>query len=297
MNVRRLRRDSTAVCLALVSLAAVGCSREEAPAPPVATPTVNLSRPNAPLGSPVDVTYRFAVASDVRFNEDYRVMVHVVDVDEEMMWTDDHQPPVPTSQWKAGETVEYTRTIFVPIYPYVGEASIVVGLYSTKSDERLPLAGEDVGQRSYRVTRLQLLPQTENVFTVFKDGWHAAEVAQDNASVEWQWTKKDATLAFKNPKKDSVFYLDVDNPAGVLNEPQQVQVLIGNDTIDQFTLRPQEQQLRKIKLSAAQLGSTEMAELRIAVDKTFIPALVTAANSKDSRELGIRVFHAFVDSR
>ena len=41
-------------------------------------------------------------------------MVHVVDTDEELMWTDDHHPPTPTSQWKPGQTIEYTRTVFVP---------------------------------------------------------------------------------------------------------------------------------------------------------------------------------------
>jgi hypothetical protein len=28
-----------------------------------------------------------------------------------------------------------------------------------------------------------------------------------------------------------------------------------------------------------------------------VPALVTGSNSKDPRELGVRVFHAFVDAR
>jgi hypothetical protein len=37
-----------------------------------------------------------------------------------------------------------------------------------------------------------------------------------------------------------------------------------------------------------------MIELTISVDKTFVPALVDGANSKDGRELGIRVFHAFI---
>jgi hypothetical protein len=55
--------------------------------------------------------------------------------------------------------------------------------------------------------------------------------------------------------------------------------------------------LRKIKLSAAQIGTAEMAELHIAVDRTFFPAQVAGANSKDPRELGVRVFHAFVDPR
>src|SRR3984893_6452140 len=182
-----------------------GCRSKQPDVPPVATPAVTLARPRAPLGSPVDVTYRFVVANDAHFDQDYRVMVHVVDADEEMIFTLDHNPPVPTSQWKPGQTVEYTRTVFIPIYPYVGEASIQVGLYSTVNQKRLPLSGEDVGQRAYKVARIQLQPQTENVFTVFKEGWHPAEVAEHNATVEWQWTKKAATVTFKNPRKDSVF--------------------------------------------------------------------------------------------
>ena len=78
-------------------------------------------------------------------------MVHVVDSDDEMMWTDDHNPPMPTSQWKPGQTIEYTHTIFIPVYPYVGEASIQLGLYSIANQKRLPLAGDDAGQRAYRV--------------------------------------------------------------------------------------------------------------------------------------------------
>ena len=143
-------------------------------------------------------------------------MVHVVDADEELIFAFDHNPPMPTTQWKPGQTVEYTKTVFVPIYPYVGEATIQIGLHSTTTQKRLPLAGEDAGQHAYKVAKLQLQPQTENVFTVFKDGWHPGEVAEHNATVEWQWTKKDATLSFKNPKKDCVFYLDVDNPGSVL---------------------------------------------------------------------------------
>src|SRR5262249_20312131 len=194
-------------------------------------------------------------------------------------------------------TVEYTRTVFVPVYPYVGEATIQLGLYSTLPQKRLPLDGEDVGQRAYKVARIQLLPQSENVYTVFKDGSHPTEVAEHNASVEWQWTKKEATLAFKNPKKDSIFYLDADNPGGVFLENQQVQVTLGGQLMDQFTIGPKQQVLRKVPLTASQLGPGEMVELQIAVDKTFVPALMPAANNKDPRELGIRVFHAFIQPR
>ena len=151
------------------------------------------------------------------------------------------------------------------------------------------------GSARTRSARLQLQPQSENIFTVFKDGWHPAEVAEHNASVEWQWTKKQATLAFKNPKKDATFYLDVDNPGGVFNETQQVTVTLGGTVLDQFDVTPKEPQvLRRIPIKAAQIGAAEMAELQVTVDKTFVPVQITGGASKDPRELGVRVFHAFI---
>ena len=296
-----LRPQARTVALALAAVAVVtsstfACRKKDAPTPPVATPSVTLSHDKAPLGSPVDIHYKFVVANDAKFTEDYRVMVHVVDADEELIFAFDHNPPVPTTQWKPGQTVEYTNTVFIPVYPYVGEATIQIGLHSTATQKRLPLAGDDAGQRAYKVARIQLQPQTENVFTVFKDGWHPAEVAEHNSTFEWQWTKKDATLSFKNPKKDCLFYLDVDNPGSVFNEPQQVQVKLGGQTLDQFTLEPKKPQLRKIPLTAAQLGAADVAELVISVDKTYVPAVLNTG-SKDPRELGVRVFHAFVDPR
>jgi hypothetical protein len=296
--IQRTPRSAVALGLAALVLASSlsACRKKEAAAPPVATPSVTPSHDKTPLGSPIDITYKFVVASDAKFTEDLRVMVHVVDADEELIFAFDHNPPVPTTQWKPGETVEYTKTVFVPIYPYVGEATIQVGLHSTTTQKRVTLAGDDAGQRAYKVAKLQLQPQTENVFTVFKEGWHPGEIAEHNASVEWQWTKKDATLSFKNPKKDSLFYLDVDNPGSVFNEAQQVKVTLGGEAVDEFTLLPRQPQLRKVALKAAQLGTGDMAELVISVDKTYVPA-VLVPGSNDPRELGIRVFHAYVDPR
>lgn len=285
---------SSIVVAGLVASVA-GCRRKEAQTPPVATPSVHLSHDKAPLGSPIDITYSFVVAPDAHFDQDYRVMMHVVDADDELMWTDDHTPPTPTTQWKPGQTIEYTRTVFIPVYPYVGEASLQIGLYSTTNQQRLTLNGTDAGQKAYRVAKIQLQPQTENVFTVFKDGWNPTEVAEHNASVEWQWTKRESTIAFKNPKKDCLFYLDVDQPGGIFNDTQHVTVTVNGTTADEFDLMPKAPQLRKIRLKADQLGTDEMSELHILVDKTFVPAQISGGTSKDPRELGIRVFHAFIE--
>jgi len=282
--------------LAVLTIAgASSCRRSETPVPGVATPSLALPRDKVALGSPIDIMYKFVVAPDAPpFKEAYRVFVGVVDSDGQLMWADDHDPEIPTTAWKPNQTITYARTVFVPIYPYVGEAEIHMGLYSLQTQKRVPLIGDDVGKRAYKVARLQLQPQTENVFTQFKEGWHPAEVAEHNALVEWQWTKKAATLAFKNPKKDAIFYLDLDNPGGVFNEPQQVRITVGDRVVDEFTLTPKRQVLKKIPITAAQFGADDVVELRIDVDKTFVPALLPASTSKDPRELGVRVFHAFV---
>ena len=244
-------------CLLLVALA--GCSKTAPQEPPVATAKVTFHHTRVPLGSPVDVTYRFVVSPQARIDGDYTVFVHFLEGgSREMMWTDDHVPPIPTSQWKPGQTIEYTRTLFVPVYPYVGEATVEVGLYRDK--KRLTLsAGTDRGRQSYEMLKFELLPQTENIFLIYKDGWHQAEVAQGNPLVEWQWTKKEATIAFRNPKRNVLFYLQVGAPPSAFPEPQTVSIRLGDQVIDTFT--PRTETLRRIPLTAAQLGSGEMTEL------------------------------------
>lgn len=293
---RRCIALGAAALLAGLLTSAVACRRSAPKTPPMATPSVKLSHDKAPLGSPLDITYRFEVASDARFDQDYVAFVHVLDVDNELMWNDDHVPPVPSSQWKPGQVVEYTRTIFVPIYPYVGEATIQLGLYSPTTQKRITLAGEDSGQRGYKVGRLTLLPQTENIFTSFDTGWNTPEVADRNAMIQWQWTKKEATLKFRNPKKNAVFYLDADQPEAALPDPQQVRVSVAGEPLDAFALPPNQRVFRKIALKAAQLGTGDLTEIRITVDKTFTPS-ERDPKSKDTRELGIRVYHVFVDAR
>jgi hypothetical protein len=223
------------------------------------------------------------------------VFVHFLDADDELMWTDDHDPPTPTAEWKPGQSVEYTRTMFVPSYPYVGPAKIVTGLYAVDSNDRLKLTNEDRGDRSYKVVDFELLPQTENIFVIFKDGWHPAEVVADGPSrTEWQWTKKDATLAFRNPRRDVVLFLQADNPAQSPNAATQLTVQMGDQVIASVPLSATASPVLKFPVTAAQLGAGEMVELRFAVDKTFVPALEPGAQTSDPRELGARVFHAFV---
>src|SRR5581483_7050465 len=297
MNKTNFRRAAIMAALVCSVAGAAACRRKQQDPPPIATPAFSISRTRVPLGSPVEVTYKFTVANDApKITENYRVFVHFLDSDKERMWTDDHDPPIPTTQWKPGQVIEYTKTMFVPVYPYMGPTTVLMGLYSQASNSRLPLAGENNGQRAYTVGKIELLPQTENVFVMFKDGWHPAETPPDNAAVEWQWTKKEATLSVRNPKKDVIFYLHLD-AAGLIQEPQQVTVTLGDQTIDSFTIQPKQELIRKPTITAAQLGNADVVDLKISVDKTYVPAVVTNGASRDPRELGVRVFHAYIQPK
>jgi len=283
----------TAAVLAVLAVSLAACGPAEDTTPPVGTLQVSLSRSKVALGSPVEVTYKFTVAQNAPNLGARRVFVHFLDADEELMWTDDHDPPTPPAEWKPGQTIEYTRTMFVPSYPYVGAAQVVAGLYSEK--DRLKLSNEDRGDRSYKVVDFELLPQTENIFVIFKDGWHPAEVVAEGAGrTEWQWTKKEATLAFRNPKRDVTLFLQVDNPATLPTAATTLTINVGDQLLTTVPLSAAESPVRKLAITAAQLGAGDMVELRFIADKTFVPALEPAMKSGDPRELGVRVFHAFV---
>ena len=292
------RRDSLILRASVATLlvaAALGCGGGADTAPAVGSVKVALSRPRVALGSPVEITYTFTLANDAPPLGNRKVFVHFLDANDEMMWTDDHDPPTPTTEWKAGQTIEYTRTMFVGRYPYVGAAKIVAGLYSPDTNERVKFQGDDRGDRSYKVADFELLPQTENIFLIFKDGWHQTEVvAEGSQRSEWQWTKKEATVAFRNPKRDVTLYLQADNPASGASAAQQMEVRIGDQVLGVAPLSSGPTVVRKIPISADQFGTADMVELRFVVDKTFVPALEPGGSTGDTRELGARVFHAFV---
>lgn len=280
----------------LVAGVAAACSRANDDAPPVATPSLTLSRPAAAIGSPMEMTYRFAVAPDApALAEDYWVFVHFIDTNGELMWTDDHQPPTPVRQWKPGSTVEYQRAMFVPKFPYVGETHVEIGLFSPATGARLPMAGNTEGQRSYRVATFDMRLQTDNVFVVFRDGWYEAEFGPEGSGLEWQWSKKEATLSFPNPRRDVRFYLQADQPAAAaLAQPQRVELRIAGTVVDSFAAGPDSSGIRRIEIPAGRLGTADTVDMSISVDETFVPAEVLSLKSADPRELGVRVFRAFV---
>jgi hypothetical protein len=282
----RLSISALVICLALA-----GCSGKRENEPAVATPSLSLGKDKVPIESAVTLTYKFVVAPNASFDKDYWVFVHVLDPEGEQMWTEDHQPPKPTSQWKPGETIEYKRTIFVPNYPYIGEAQVRLGLYDPPSGRRLVLNAPEVSRREYLIAKFQIQPSSENIFQIYGDGWHPAEVDAKNPQSEWKWTTKTANLSFRNPKKDSTLYLQYDSRVDLFTPPQQVRLQIGGQTVGEFSAEAKLPTIKVFPLTAAQLGTGDMVNLVIDVDKTFKPG------GTDPRELGIRIFHVYVEPK
>ena len=176
---------------------------------------------------------------------------------------------------------------------YLGQANIAVGLYSRDSGERFQLSGaEDMGLRSYRVAIRHAGQDRQAVRRVFERVVQP-EGTPDPGGSEWRWSKKVGTLSFRNPKRDVLLFLDADEPLQ-LPEPRSAEVHLGSVVIDSFPLTANHRELRRVNIAASQLGHDDTVEVTIAVDRTFVPKALPLLASPDSRELGIRVFHAYV---
>ena len=120
-----------------------------------------------------------------------------------------------------------------------------------------------------RQARSSCCPRSDNVFIQFKDGWHNAEVAAENAQVEWQWTKKIATLASATRAGR-----DILPPFRRPSRPvpgQTVTVSIGGQVLDTSALTTNEEVIRRVPIAATQFGDAENVDLTIEVNQAFVP--------------------------
>ena len=277
------------------SLLLLGVAACSTPAPKVAAVSLVLNRSTVPLGGPLELTIRFDVSPILeRLAEDVRVFVHFLDANDELMWADDHDPPIPTTDWVPGQVISYSRRSIVRMYPYIGEATIAVGLYSATTGERFVLAGEDLGERTYRVATLTLEPQPESSVLLYENGWHQTE--SDLSGRQWRWTSALAGLAFRNPMGNTVLHLEVQGRPDLFDVPQKIKIMLGEQTLHELLLDSNSIRYEKIELTAADLGSTPIINLSIRVDQTFVPAELDKF-STDTRQLGVSVSYVFLEPR
>ena len=196
---------------------------------------------------------------------DYRVFVHVLDADGRSdAGTTTTIRQSPTSQWKPGQTVEYTRTRVRagrpvrrrrdgrgrPLQGQRSAAAAGAGRRRDRDRDRARLQGR---------RRSSSLPPSENIFVIKKSGWHPAEFArrQPGAS-SGSGRRRPRSSTFKNPKRDVTFYLEFDARPDVFpDHPQQVTVYSGSQVVETFAADNGGAVLKRIAVSAAQLGDAE----------------------------------------
>ncbi len=294
MTLRRARFGGsvilTAIALVLVVLPA--CSRRNPKDVNAIVPKVQVNRLKVPLKSAIEVTYSWECQPTMKkIATDERVFVHFVDKTGTTLFTDDHLPNPPATEWQPGQTYSYQRTVFVPNYSYTGPVEIRIGLepVAGAGKQRVALKAEDTGLREYRVLKLEFVPETESIYIVQKEGWHDPETSPDNPSLERTWTKKDATVSFKNPKKDVIIYLEADTNAKAFAKPPVLTMAIGGTKGVVIPITDSEVMLKKVRVKAADLGDSDFVDLRLSMNQSFSPKELGI--NTDPRQLGIMVHH------
>ena len=120
----------------------------------------------------------------------------------------------------------------------------------------------------------------------YTSGWYPEETAPESM---WRWTHQTATLSFLNPKADATFTLDY-----AARARQTVTVSVDDQLLQQLVTEASGRRHRRIPIPAAALGNGDRAEVQVTVDRTFVPANLNV-DSRDARELGIKVYHAAVE--
>ena len=130
------------------------------------------------------------------------------------------------------------------------------------------------------------------VLVEFADGWYARETAGGSS---WRWTERVATLAFPNPRKGVVLNLDYDARADLFQDsPRALTISVGDQVARSVALDGGRRRRIDVLLPASMLGRQDRVEVRIAVDRSFVPASLNP-DSRDTRELGIQVYRAVVE--
>jgi len=267
-----------------------GCRARERDVNPV-QPTITVNRPRVPLGGALEVSYAWNVGAAAKpIQPGYQAFVHVLDPRGTVLFADDHVPVPPPDRWSPGRTYSYRRTVFVPVLPYVGEARLVMGLYSPRGGARVALAAEDIGRRAYRVGTIELVPQTESIFLVYKQGWHDPEVDPENPATERTWTAQEAVVSFKNPRKDVVVYLEAETCLRCFPRSPTLTVSVG-PAATTLPIESREPFLRRFRARVADFGDDEWVDLRLRMSESFVPSQLTPPPNADPRRLGLFVYH------
>ncbi|MCP5107767.1 MAG: hypothetical protein GY950_30545 [bacterium] len=227
-------------------------------------------------------------------DENFRVFVHFWRVkNKEMLLVDDHSPEKALKEWKKGDNVTYSRTVFIPRFldefdiDFEGyeEVRLTVGLYNPAVEEsKIALYQKSINIQSASLNAPEI---------VYDEGWHQSETdlkLKKKDERTWRWTAKKAVCIIENPKKECLLKIrgGVDK---VKYEDQKVIFKINDKVLEEFV--PETSKFTKEYIvKPGMMGSEDEFRLTIKTDKTFVPSALNP-NVDDDRELGVQVFFLY----
>ncbi len=241
----------------------------------------------------VKMNYELKIGPDFKpFDKDWKVFVHWWrKKSKEMLLQDDHVPEVKTSGWKAGDTIRYSRVVFLPQFinefdniDFEGyeEVRLTVGLYD-------PTPGSKGAFNLYDKT-INVQPASYNAPEIaYYEGWNEMELdpaIADPFMRSWRWTTGKAVCIIENPHKEATLIIK-----GGTNQAKKVTFKVNESPLDEF-VPDTDKFSREYTLTPQQMGEGDEFSLKIETDKTFVPARLNAA-SKDNRELGVQIFFIY----
>jgi hypothetical protein len=250
--------------------------------------TVNFSDKTLTDNLITDIQYDWKTNADYpKAGKDMTVFVHFWH-GSNLLFQDDHTPPLPVSQWEPNQEYKYTRRIYIPSFidefdpTFKGDETLrlSVGLYN-------PYDRSGVPQREVMSTKLKVVPPPPDIpEIVYEKGWYDQEIDPNAPLKKWRWVGAEARCVVGNPRRDGLLVIR----GGVDKEiiPDQEVIFKINDMVldefipDQITFE------KSYTVKKEMLGDKDEFTLTVGVDKTFIPSKVFPQN-KDERELGCQI--------
>lgn len=245
----------------------------------------------------VKMNYNFTLTekfSASQLDGDYRIFVHFWRMKtKEMLLQDDHQPEKKIAEWKPGDTVSYSRVVFIPQFldefdiDFEGfeEVRLTVGLYKP-SDE----ANKIILYQEILTVNAASLNAPEKVYD---EGWNQPETnlkMKNPDERSWRWTKKKAVCIIENPQKESLLIIRGGVDKAIYTD-QSVTFKI-NDTVLETFVPETAKFSKRYVISPQMMGKEDEFKLIIETDKTFFPSQLNK-DVNDERELGVQIYFLY----
>jgi hypothetical protein len=286
----RLWQLALAVVVLAVLLLPAGCRKARTSMD--VRPEARQFRGTIPATGPLEVTYIWSVSeSFTPVEKDYAVFIHFWGEDDELQWQDDHHPPVPTSRWQPGQTIEYTRIHFLPRDVPQEEVILTMGLYDALgTGDKVRLEGRQTRRLEYEACRFEVIPADQLPEIIYEDGWYNREFVPGKPDgAVWRWSRQEAFCKLENPRRAAALYLEAQAPVELIGEAQLVTIEIEGEQLTSFEVAETERFLRKFPLPDHILGDQQFLSMTIRAGKAVVPSEIDG--SGDERQLGLKVFN------